>query len=34
MPELGKKLNEIVPIDGPTKTHFANSGAEAIETAL
>ncbi|MBK9152819.1 MAG: acetyl ornithine aminotransferase family protein [Chloracidobacterium sp.] len=34
MPEAGKKLNEIVPIDGPTKTHFANSGAEAIETAL
>ncbi|MER3431285.1 MAG: aspartate aminotransferase family protein [Blastocatellia bacterium] len=34
MPELGKKLNEIVPIDGPSKTHFANSGAEAIETAL
>ncbi len=34
MPELGKKLNEIVPIDGPVKSHFANSGAEAIETAL
>jgi len=34
MPSLGKKLDEIVPIDGPTKTHFANSGAEAIETAL
>ncbi|PYS92623.1 MAG: acetyl ornithine aminotransferase family protein [Acidobacteria bacterium] len=34
MPELGKKLSEIVPIDGPTKTHFANSGAEAVETAL
>ena len=34
MPELGKVLDEIVPIDGPTKTHFANSGAEAIETAL
>ncbi len=34
MPLLGKKLDEIVPIDGPTKTHFANSGAEAIETAL
>ena len=34
MPELGKKLNEICPIDVPTKTHFANSGAEAIETAL
>lgn len=34
MPELGRKLDEIVPIDGPTKTHFANSGAEAVETAL
>ncbi|MFV0389305.1 MAG: acetyl ornithine aminotransferase family protein [Pyrinomonadaceae bacterium] len=34
MPELGKRLNEIVPIEGPTKTHFANSGAEAVETAL
>ncbi len=34
MPQLGKKLDEIVPIDGPTKTHFANSGAEAVETAL
>ena len=34
MPELGKKLSEICPIEGPTKTHFANSGAEAIETAL
>ena len=34
MPDLGKKLDEIVPIDGPTKTHFGNSGAEAIETAL
>jgi 4-aminobutyrate aminotransferase len=34
MPELGKKLEEICPINGPTRTHFANSGAEAIETAL
>lgn len=34
MPILGEKLNEIVPIEGKTKTHFANSGAEAIETAL
>ncbi len=34
MPELGKKLSEICPIEGPAKTHFANSGAEAIETAL
>lgn len=34
MPELGRKLEEICPIEGPTRTHFANSGAEAIETAL
>jgi 4-aminobutyrate aminotransferase len=34
MPELGKKLDEIVPVKSPTKTHFANSGAEAVETAL
>lgn len=34
MPDLGKALNEIVPIEGDTKTHFANSGAEAVETAL
>jgi 4-aminobutyrate aminotransferase len=34
MPELGKKLDEIVPIKSPTRTHFANSGAEAVETAL
>jgi 4-aminobutyrate aminotransferase len=34
MPELGQKLNEICPIEGDTKTHFANSGAEAVETAL
>lgn len=34
MPQLGKKLNEICPIEGDTKTHFANSGAEAVETAL
>ncbi|NNE67623.1 MAG: acetyl ornithine aminotransferase family protein [Pyrinomonadaceae bacterium] len=34
MPDLGRKLNEIVPIEGETKTHFANSGAEAVETAL
>lgn len=34
MPELGKKLEEICPIEGETRTHFANSGAEAIETAL
>jgi 4-aminobutyrate aminotransferase len=34
MPELGRKLEEICPIEGPTRTHFANSGAEAVETAL
>jgi 4-aminobutyrate aminotransferase len=34
MPALGQKLNEICPIEGDTKTHFANSGAEAVETAL
>lgn len=34
MPELGRKLEEIVPIEGPTKAHFANSGTEAVETAL
>jgi len=26
--------DEIVPIDGPTRTHFGNSGTEAVETAL
>lgn len=34
MPDLGRKLDEICPIEGPTRTHFANSGAEAVETAL
>jgi 4-aminobutyrate aminotransferase len=34
MPALGRKLEEIVPVPGPTKTHFANSGTEAVETAL
>ncbi|MEP6903131.1 MAG: acetyl ornithine aminotransferase family protein [Actinomycetota bacterium] len=34
MPDLGRKLSEICPIEGDTKTHFANSGAEAVETAL
>jgi len=34
MPELGKKLEEICPMGGATRTHFANSGAEAVETAL
>ena len=34
MPELAQKLDQIVPISGPTRTHFANSGTEAVETAL
>src|SRR6266852_5125058 len=34
MPDLAKKLDEIVPVRRPTRTHFANSGTEAIETAL
>src|SRR5919112_2021940 len=34
MPELARKLEEIVPVPGPTKTHFANSGTAAVETAL
>lgn len=34
MPKLARKLDEIVPIEGATRTHFANSGTEAVETAL
>jgi 4-aminobutyrate aminotransferase len=34
MPQLAKKLDEIVPVPSPTRTHFANSGTEAVETAL
>jgi 4-aminobutyrate aminotransferase len=34
MPALAKKLDEIVPVPSPTRTHFANSGTEAVETAL
>lgn len=34
MPELAQRLDAIVPIAGPTRTHFANSGTEAVETAL
>jgi 4-aminobutyrate aminotransferase len=34
MPDLGRKLDEITPVPSPTKTHFANSGTEAVETAL
>src|ERR1041385_51890 len=34
MPLLAQKLDEIVPVPSPTRTHFANSGTEAVETAL
>ena len=34
MPDLAKKLDELVPIKSPTRTYFANSGAETVETAL
>src|ERR671928_41499 len=34
MPDLGRKLESIVPVQSPTRTHFANSGTEAVETAL
>jgi 4-aminobutyrate aminotransferase len=34
MPKLAQKLDEIVPIEGATRTHFANSGTETVETAL
>ncbi|HEY6189479.1 MAG TPA: acetyl ornithine aminotransferase family protein [Pyrinomonadaceae bacterium] len=34
MPELARKLDEITPVQSPTRTHFANSGTEAVETAL
>src|SRR5215204_3834758 len=34
MPQLAEKLDSIVPVPSPTKTHFANSGTEAVETAL
>src|SRR5258705_1556914 len=34
MPQLAQKLDEIVPVPSPTRTHFANSGTESIETAL
>lgn len=34
MPQLARKLDEITPVPSPTRTHFANSGTEAIETAL
>jgi len=31
---LAEKVNQIVPIDGPVKTMFVNSGAEADENAI
>jgi len=34
MPQLAEKLDQIVPVPSPTRTHFANSGTEAVETAL
>src|SRR5438132_4973644 len=34
MPALAEKLDEIVPVRRPTRTHFGNSGTEAVETAL
>jgi 4-aminobutyrate aminotransferase len=34
MPDLAQKFDEIVPVPSPTRTHFANSGTEAVETAL
>jgi 4-aminobutyrate aminotransferase len=34
MPDFAKKLDEITPVRSPTRTHFANSGTEAVETAL
>jgi 4-aminobutyrate aminotransferase len=34
MPQLAHKLDAIVPVPSPTRTHFANSGTEAVETAL
>jgi 4-aminobutyrate aminotransferase / (S)-3-amino-2-methylpropionate transaminase / 5-aminovalerate transaminase len=32
--ELAERLNALAPIEGPTKTMFANSGAEAVENAV
>ena len=34
MPELAQALDAITPVQSPTRTHFANSGTEAVETAL
>ena len=32
--ELAERLNALVPISGPKKTMFTNSGAEAVENAV
>ncbi len=32
--ELAERLNALVPIEGPAKTMFASSGAEAVENAV
>jgi 4-aminobutyrate aminotransferase/(S)-3-amino-2-methylpropionate transaminase len=32
--ELAERLNALAPIDGPAKTMFANSGAEAVENGV
>lgn len=32
--ELAERLNRLVPMSGPTKVFFGNSGAEAVEAAL
>jgi 4-aminobutyrate aminotransferase/(S)-3-amino-2-methylpropionate transaminase len=32
--ELAERLNAIAPIEGPAKTMFANSGAEAVDNAI
>ncbi len=34
MPDLAEALDAITPVASPTRTHFANSGTEAVETAL
>src|ERR687884_459310 len=34
MPEFARKMDQITPVPSPTRTHFANSGTEAVETAL
>ncbi|MGZ5483385.1 MAG: acetyl ornithine aminotransferase family protein [Pyrinomonadaceae bacterium] len=34
MPDLAEALDAITPVPSPTRTHFANSGTETVETAL